>query len=457
MKTGKILIVDDNIQILNSLKLLLKNEFEEVTTAKNPGQIHGLLQSGVFDVILLDMNYKTGDNSGNEGIFWLREILKSDPSAIVILITAYGDIELAVKAIKEGAIDFVTKPWDADKLIVTLKNALVLRKSKAEVTQLKVQQKQLTDDISRKFSMFTGGSKAMNEIYNTISKVAKTDANVLILGENGTGKEVIAHEIHRQSKRANQIFLAVDMASLGEGVFESEMFGHMKGAFTDARDDRAGRFETASGGTLLLDEIGNLSMSLQSKLLTVLQNRQVTRMGSNKTIDINIRLITATNKNLETLVSQNMFREDLLFRINTITIELPPLRERKEDIPGLADYFLQQYSCKYEKPQLKFNGLAYEKLQSYSWPGNIRELKHTIEKTVILCDSNIIGPDNVFLKGSGSKSEFNDNAQKLADIEKEAIHRVLTKCNGNLSKAAEILDISRTTLYAKIEKYGLLS
>jgi len=454
-KSGKILIVDDNLQILNSLQLLLKPEFEAITLLKNPNQIPALLYSGNYDIILLDMNFKSGDSSGNEGIFWLSEILKRDPQAVVIMITAYGDINLAVRAIKEGATDFIAKPWEAEKLIVTLKNALRLRNSGMEVQKLQVKQQQMNEDIEKQFKIFRGSSKVMEEIYKTVEKVAQTDANILIIGENGTGKEVIAREIHRRSNRAADIFLAVDMGSISETLFESEMFGHLKGSFTDAREDRAGRFETASGGTLFMDEISNLTLPAQGKLLGVLQNREITRVGSSKSIPIDIRLVSATNKNPAVLVQQNLFREDLLFRINTIQIELPPLRERKEDIPGLADYFLSQYAAKYGKPLLKVNGAAYDALVQHTWAGNIRELKHTIEKAVILCDSNVLKPGDFALKDKIIMTPGETMLSSLFDIEKDAIIKALEKCRGNVSLAARILDISRTTLYAKMREYGI--
>ena len=454
-KIGKILIVDDNIQILNSLNLLLKQEFSEITRIKNPNQIPSLLFANNFDIILLDMNFTSGDNSGNEGLFWLSEILKIDPMMVVIMITAYGDINLAVSAIKKGATDFIPKPWDADKLIITLRNALEIRSSRAEVKRLQIKQQQLNEDIEKQYRMFRGASKKMVEIYKTMDKVAQTDANILILGENGTGKEVIAREIHKKSGRSSEIFLAVDMGSLSETLFESEMFGHVKGSFTDAREDRAGRFETASGGTLFLDEIGNLSMPSQSKLLGVLQNLEITRLGSNKPVAVDFRLITATNKNPEDLVHQNLFREDLLFRINTIQIELPPLRERKEDIPGLADYYLAVFTSKYEKTSLKMTGTAYDALMDYHWSGNIRELKHTIEKAVILCDSAVIKPADLYLKEMVLKHQEVDSIHSLSDIEKNAIVRILEKCKGNITQAAKILDISRTTLYTKMKEYHI--
>lgn len=454
-KKGNILIVDDNKQILNSLSILLKSEFEGIETIQNPNLIPNKLQSGQFDVIMLDMNFAAGRTTGNEGIFWLREILKSDPLAIVILITAYGDIELAVKSIKEGATDFVTKPWDAEKLIITLKNAVELRHSKLEIKKLKEKKEELTNEIDRHYQMFLGQSEAFSQILSTIEKVARTDADVLLTGENGTGKEVVAREIHRRSNRANEVFVSADMASLTETLFESEMFGHIRGSFTDAKTDRTGRFEAASGGTLFLDEIGNLSMSLQAKLLVTLQNRQIIKVGSNKPIDVNIRLICATNKSLSEMVENNTFREDLLYRINTIQIDLPPLRARTDDIAGLADYFLKHYAAKYDKPSITIHKKAYEQLESYHWPGNIRELKHTIEKAVILCDSDILNPGDFFLKPALSGKDT-PSSLKMEEVEKWAIEEVLRKSKGNLSKAAYMLDISRTTLYAKMNKYQII-
>jgi DNA-binding NtrC family response regulator len=454
-KSGKILIVDDNTQILNALQLLLKPEFQEIMLIKDPNRLPSLLYEYSFDLILLDMNFRSGLNSGNEGLFWLSEILKRDPLAVVIMITAYGDIDLAVRAIKEGATDFITKPWEAEKLIVSLKNALDIRYSRIEVRDLKGKQRQLKDDMDRQYRMFRGTSKKMEEVYKTIEKVAETEANVLLAGENGTGKEVVAREIHKRSKRASEIFLAVDMGSLSETLFESEMFGHVKGSFTDAGEDRIGRFETASGGTLFLDEIGNLSLTVQSKLLGALQNREIMRLGSSRPVAVDIRLISATNKNLEELVQLNLFREDLLFRINTIQIELPPLRERREDIAGLADYFLSQYVTKYEKSFLRMDSSAYDALMQYCWPGNIRELNHTIEKAVILCDSGIIKPQDLNLKEKTSFVREEESISSLRNLEKNAVLKALEKCRGNISRTAKMLDISRTTLYSKMKEYGL--
>lgn len=452
---GKILVIDDNTQILDSLKLLLKYEFKEISCYQDPNSIVDKLQTNPFDVILLDMNFKNPNNTGKEGIFWLKEILKRDPLAVVILITAFGDIALAVQAIKEGATDFITKPWDADKLIVTLKNALELRLNKVKVKKLQSSQTVLQSDIDKHFQMYTGSSMSMKEVFRTIEKVAATDANVLIYGENGTGKELIARELHRKSNRADESFISVDLGSINESLFESELFGHVKGAFTDARNDRAGRFEVASGGTLFMDEISNLPLPQQAKLLTALQSRKITKLGSNNATPIDIRLITATNRNLEEMIEQGLFREDLFYRINTITIHLPPLRDRKEDIPGLAAFFINQYAAKYNKPNISLSPKANDALLNYSWPGNIRELKHTIEKAIILCDSDKIQPVDLALKPSSAMSYKSSDNKSLSEFEKQAISIALEKAKGNLSLAAKTLKISRTTLYAKIQKYNL--
>ncbi len=452
---GKILVVDDNLQIINSLQLLLKPEFREIAVLRDPNQLSSMLSRQSFDIILLDMNFKSGDNSGNEGYYWLAEILKKDPTVMVIMITAYGDIHLAVRAIKEGATDFIAKPWDAEKLIVTLRNALNLKKSKAEVRKLQIRQKQLNEDLGRQDKLFRGTSNKMEEIYKTVDKVAATEANVLILGENGTGKEVIAREIHRKSRRSAEIFLSVDMGSLSESLFESEMFGHVMGSYTDAKEDRTGRFESASGGTLFLDEIGNLSLSSQGKLLGAIQNLEITRLGDSRPIPVDIRLITATNKDPEELIRQHLFREDLLFRINTIQITLPPLRERKEDIPGFADFFMEKYTFKYGKPSVKLSSASYNSLVNCYWSGNIRELSHTIEKAVILCDGPVIRPEDLYLKEKTGPREAGESSQSLRDFEKEGIVKVLRSSKGNISNAAKLLGISRTTLYSKMREYGI--
>ena len=453
---GKILIADDNEDILKSLLFILRQEFEEIVTIKNPAKSASLLHSGQYDVLLLDMNFSAGINSGNEGIFWLREILKSDPDAVIILITAYGDVELAVEAMKEGATDFIQKPFDPVRLISTVKSAFQLRQSKRQVAKLIDKQKHLSEELNKKYTTLIGDSKEMTDILSTVRKVAPTDANVLILGENGTGKELIAREIHRQSKRANEIFISVDLGSLSESLFESELFGHLKGAFTDAREDRKGRFETASGGTLFLDEIANLPISLQSKLLTVLQNRYIIPVGSNKIVPIDVRLITATNKSLSDLIMNDLFREDLMFRINTVQIEIPPLRIRKDDILLLSEHFLKTYGKKYEKSGLRISRTAIDKLKQYEWPGNVRELQHIIENAVIMIDDNIIRPENLrFTTGltserAGLKATFN-----LNNIEKLTIREALFKHKGNINQTAKELGITRKTLYSKIQKYEL--
>jgi two-component system response regulator HydG len=453
---GKILIVDDNEGILKSLSFILKQEFEEVTAIKNPAKFTSLLQSGSFDIILLDMNFSAGINTGNEGIFWLKEITKSDPNAVVILITAYGDIELAVKAMKEGATDFIQKPFDPVKLVSTVKSAYQLRLSKLQVSKLINKQKQLSADLDKTFTSFIGESPAMRNILATVRKVAPTDANVLILGENGTGKELIAREIHRQSGRADDVFISVDLGSLSESLFESELFGHTKGAFTGAYDDRKGRFETATGGTLFLDEIGNLPISMQSKLLTVLQNRYIIPVGSNKPITVDVRLITATNKHLTEMIKDNLFREDLMFRINTIQIEIPPLRYRTEDIILLTEHFLKLYGKKYEKSYLKISVTAIEKLKQYEWPGNVRELQHMIENAVIMADESVIKPEDLhFTTRISSGKPLSDNSLNLSNVEKLTIKEALFKHKGNINRTAKELGITRKTLYSKIEKYEL--
>ncbi len=452
---GKILIVDDNAGVLDSLDLFLKNKFEKITTLRNPNQILSLLGQDEYDIVLLDMNFTAGVNIGNEGLFWLRKILKTEPTPIVILITAYGDIELAVTAMKDGATDFVVKPWDNKKLLATLQAAMKLRESQIEVNKLKSRQKLIYQDINKHFKMFTGMSEAMQPIYSTIAKVAKTDASVLITGENGTGKEIVAREIHAESKRHNEVFISVDLGSLTETLFESEMFGHVKGAFTDAKENRTGRFENASGGTLFLDEIGNLSVSLQAKLLTVLESRMVIPVGSNKEIPFNIRLISATNKNILKLSEAGAFRQDLFYRINTVTIELPPLRERGNDIIILAENFLKEYSEKYEKHKLCFGISAIETLLNYKWPGNIRELKHTIEKAVILSDSEIIHPENFSLGNYFGQILEQPSAISMDEAEKKIISTCLDRHRWNISEAARELKIGRQTLYRKIRNYGL--
>lgn len=455
-QNGKILVVDDNDGILKSLQFILSEEYSTVNTLRNPKSLISTIRENRYDVILLDMNFSAGINTGNEGIFWLREIIKTDPDAIVILITAYGDINLAVRAMKEGATDFIEKPFDTPRLLATLRSAFNLGRSKREVARLRGKQQHLAGDIDRQYTITPGQSEAMNQLMGIVRKVAPTDASVLILGENGTGKEVIAREIHRLSKRSAELFIPVDLGAISETLFESELFGHTKGSFTDAREDRIGRFESASGGTLFLDEIGNLPLSHQAKLLTVIQRGEVTPVGSNQPVKTDVRIITATNKKLDQMIRENLFREDLLFRINTVQIEIPPLRNRTEDILPLAEYFLGIYGKRYEKHTIKIAGDAVEKLKKHNWPGNVRELQHIIENAVIMCEKNIIRATDLRFtsRPMGSRLGLSPSL-KLEDVEKLAIGEVLFKHRGNINQAAMELGITRKTLYAKISKYGL--
>jgi len=453
--SGKLLIVDDHKQVLKALIQLLEPEFESVTGISNPNQIISCINKEEYDVILLDMNFSAGVNTGNEGIYWLNRILKSDPLASVVMITAYSDVNLAVRAIKEGATDFVVKPWDNNKLIVTMQTAFKLRQSKIENKKLRERQKQINKGIINKDGPLIGKSQAMEKVLKVLNKVARTDANVLVLGENGTGKELIVKEIHNNSHRADEIFISIDIGSITESLFESEMFGHVKGAFTDAREDKTGWFETASGGTLFLDEIGNLSLTMQSKLLTAIQNRVIYKVGSKTPIPFDIRLVCATNKNLEVLVSKNLFREDLYYRINTIVIEIPPLRDRGEDIVLLAEHFLKEYAGKYEKFYLKFSSKTLDKLMKYNWPGNVRELRHTIEKAVILCDSDVLMPEDFIISHSIQQTSLQQKPITFAEIEKQALQIALNNNNGSVLKASKELEIARQTMYNKMQKYNL--
>ncbi|GGX11574.1 sigma-54-dependent transcriptional regulator [Aquimarina muelleri] len=451
MQNGKVLVIDDNKSLLSALEILLQFEFEQVITISNPNQISSFQNLEDIDIILLDMNFSAGVNTGNEGLFWLREIKKKAPQTSVIMMTAYGAVDLAVEALKEGATDFILKPWNNEKLLATIKSAYSLRKSRKEVQELKQKESHLKQVINQDSNYIIGNSKALTSVLNLVRKVAKTDVNVLITGENGTGKELIARELHRMSTRKNEVFIGVDMGSISETLFESELFGHTKGAFTDAKEDRAGKFEAANNGSLFLDEIGNLSLQTQAKLLSAIQNRTVVRVGSNKQTSVNIRLICATNCNLNQMVSDGIFREDLLYRINTIHIEVPPLRERDADILVLADFYLKKYASKYAKPSLRINTTAEEKLMAYSWPGNVRELQHTIERAVILCEGNVLKPTD-FLLSKNSVPSLDKSPETLDEMEQMMIQNALDKNNGNYSAAANQLGISRQTLYNKIKK-----
>jgi DNA-binding NtrC family response regulator len=456
-KSGKILIVDDNEDLLKAAKMHLKRHFSQVDIEKNPEAIPSLMNNEDYDVILLDMNFTKDVSSGSEGYYWLERILQLDPSAVVVLITAYGDIQMAVKAIKAGATDFVVKPWENEKLLATLYSAMRLRESRDVIENLKIKNHEINQVLNDRYSEIIGQSSAMQRIFQTIDRVAKTDANVLILGENGTGKEVIARAIHRNSSRKNENFASVDLGSITETLFESELFGHKKGSFTDAKEDRAGRFEMANHGTLFLDEIGNLSMPLQAKLLTVLQNRKVSRVGSNKDTPIDIRLICATNMPLYDMVKENRFRQDLLYRINTIEIEIPPLRERFEDIPLLANHFLKHYAAKYDKPVTKISEGAMSRMHKHPWPGNIRELQHALERAIILSATNVLQPEDFnFTPSSGKEDgQLSLDQYNLEEVEKLLIRKVLKKYNGNITQAASELGLTRSSLYRRLEKYGL--
>ena len=451
---GKILIVDDNQSVLTSLELLLQNDFREVFTLKNPANLISTIRQKQVDVILLDMNFKAGINTGNEGIHWLKRIYESDPTISVVLITAYGDVELAVRAVKEGAFDFILKPWDNTKLISTLHAAMKLRYSKVENRGLREKTRNLTQAITPMEHSVIGKSACMKNVFKLIQKVAKTDANVLLTGENGTGKEVVAQEIHRLSDRNQELMLGVDLGAISETLFDSELFGHTKGSFTDAKEDRAGKFEIANKGTLFLDEIGNISIGLQAKILAAIQNRTVTRIGSNTTIPIDIRLISATNRDLQKMIAEGQFREDLLYRINTISIEIPPLRERGSDILLLAAYFLNRYSVKYNKPGIKLQVNAEQRLMNYPWPGNVRELQHCIERAVILTDGNQIEETNLALN-SQIQSSGSVTIQTFDEMEKQMILASIEKEKGNMSAVAKSLGITRPTLYSKMNRYDI--
>jgi two-component system, NtrC family, response regulator HydG len=453
---GKILVIDDDEDVLLAARLLLKQHVELVHTEKDPTNIPNLIGNLSYDVILLDMNFTRDVTSGGEGFYWLKKILEADPLAVVVLITAFGDVDMAVRAIKEGAADFILKPWHNEKLLATLSSAIKLRRSCREVAILKSRQKQLVEDMNQPFHEFIGVSSAMQQVFTTIRKVAGTDADILILGENGTGKELVARAVHRNSSRKDDVFIGVDMGAISETLFESELFGHVKGAFTDARSDRAGRFEIASGGTLFLDEIGNLSPALQAKILRVLETREVVPLGSNKPRPVDIRLICATNMPIHEMVKGKQFRQDLLYRMNTVEIHLPPLKERDGDISLLIDHFLALYSGKYKKPIKKISPAALKKLETYHWPGNVRELQHAMERAVILSDSRVLQPGDFFLTTAVREIDsVTFDSYNLEDVEKIVICKVVEKHKGNISRAAQELGLTRTSLYRRMEKYGI--
>ena len=449
LKNARILVIDDDTDVLTAVKLLLKTEVKEVVTEVNPEMIHSLLSVSRFDIVLLDMNFKSSINTGNEGIFWLKKIKEIDQHISVIMITAYGDIDLAVRSLKEGATDFIVKPWHNEKLLDAIKGIL------------KTRGKVISDiPVSSSFNIgkeIISESEVMSDIFFKIEKIAPTDANIFILGENGTGKDLIAKAIHENSLRSDRPFIKVDVGALTETLFESELFGHKKGSFTGAGEDRAGRFESANGGTLFLDEIGNISMQQQAKLLSVLQNRQVSRVGSNVPVNIDIRLICATNLPITELADENRFRKDLIYRINTVEILVPPLRKRAADIMILARHFAKVYAAKYLKPVPGFDAKAIEKLNHYNFPGNVRELQYTMERAIIMAEGEMLSPaDLIFSPIENAVSEAAEiKDMNLGVVEKNTILRVIEKHSGNISKAAKELGITRTALYRRLSKYDI--
>lgn len=453
---GKILAIDDNEDILFAIKLLLKPHVEIIDTLNNPQNIPDYVRTGNYDVVLLDMNFTKDAISGQEGFDWLAKILEIDPSAVVVFITAYGDAEKAVRSIKAGATDFILKPWQNEKLLATISSSIQLSRSRKENVSLRFKQKEISAVLDQPFHEFIGTSPEMASVFSTIQKVAQTDANILILGENGTGKELVARALHRNSLRKDEVFISVDLGSISETLFESELFGHEKGAFTDAKNEKAGRFEIASGGTLFLDEIANLTVPLQTKLLTVIERKEVTRVGANNPLQVDVRLICATNNDIHRMVDDNTFRQDLLYRVNTVEIHLPPLRERTGDIPLLAAHFLKNYSKKYKKAIRGLSSAAFKTLNQYHWPGNVRELQHAIERAVIMSDSEILQSEDFILTSKKKKvADFEIDSYNLDEIEKNIIEKVLKQHQGNITQTATDLGLTRTSLYRRMEKYGL--
>ncbi len=450
LKNTSILVIDDDPDVLIAVRLLLKTEVKKVVTEKNPENLPALLRETNFDMVLLDMNFKSSINTGNEGLYWLKRIKDLNSTVPVIMITAYGDIDLAVRSLKEGASDFLLKPWHNEKLLTNIEE-IIQKTRRAESGAAKKDAENSTG------TELLAESEAMKNIFFKVEKIAPTDANILILGENGTGKDLIAKIIHQKSLRAKEPFIKVDVGALTETLFESELFGHKKGAFTDAREDRIGRIEAANGGTLFLDEIGNISLQQQAKLLSVLQNRQVIRLGTNQPIPVDIRLICATNVPLQELANENRFRKDLIYRINTVEIMLPPLRLRKDDVILLAKYFAKQYAAKYRKPSIELDRSALDKLMKYPFPGNVRELQYTMERAIIMSDNEVLSEKDLLFSPiestAGNANEHDDF--KLSTIEKNTILHVIEKHNGNISKAAKELGLTRTALYRRLSKYDI--
>lgn len=451
-KQGRILIIDDDRDVQLSAELVLKDGHKQIRSLSNPSDLPALMQQEQFDVVLLDMNFTRGMTKGDEGFYWLRKIKELSPHTQIIMATAYGEIDLAVAAIKQGASDFLVKPWDNDKLISTVNTCLQLSQSRKQIDHLQQTQFALTEKLDAEFKEIIGESAVMQKVFKLMDKVAATDASVLILGENGTGKELVARAIHKRSSRRHSAMISVDLGAITASLFETEMFGHKKGAFTDAREDRAGRFEIADGGTLFLDEIGNLSLPLQAKLLGALESRTITRVGSDISLPIDIRLICATNLPAEELNDTEKFRRDLLYRINTVEIDLPPLRARKSDIPLLAQHYLKLYAKKYNKPEISLSQEELRKLEAYHWPGNIRELQHALELTVIVSDTAQVSLQDNLLR----PQELEPSAElNLSRLEQQTISNAIRLFDGNLTQVAKALGLGRTTLYRKMEKYGL--
>lgn len=450
-KQGQILIVDDNEDILFALNLLLEPHCEKVRVTTDPERIAYFINTFHPDVILLDMNFHKDVAGGQEGFYWLEQIKALDPDAVVIFITAYADMEKAVRAIKAGAVDFIPKPWEKEKLLATVSAAVRLRMSRKEVDSLRRQVEVLQGAVPP----LIGESPAMCRLMDMIGHLSQTDANILILGENGTGKDLVAQQLYRHSPRAGGPFVHIDMGSIPEQLFESELFGYEKGAFTDARKTKPGRMETASGGTLFLDEIGNLSAAMQAKLLTAIEKKEIVRLGANVPVPIDVRLISATNADLDRLIREGLFRQDLLYRINTIELHIPPLRERGDDVLLLADFFIKRFAAKYNKKVSSISTMTGRKLKEYAWPGNVRELQHAMERAVILCTGSTVTPADLMLSAKGKNRGNIPGTLNLETLERQAVEQALAQCGGNISRAAQLLGITRFALYRKMEKYGL--
>jgi len=452
-ENAHILIIDDDPDVLLTGEIVLKQRFSKVSSIDHPKKADEVLKSGEVEVLLLDMNYSPGANDGKEGLEWISKLHDSHPQIKIIIITAYGEITLAVEAMKRGAIDFVTKPWEYEKIQVSVSNAVKLARSEKEIQRLETKQQGLKQHLVAKSDQVIAESSEMKQVLKMVEKVSRTDANILLLGENGTGKGLMAKLVHEMSSRAGEVFMSVDLGSITESLFESELFGHKKGAFTDAREDRMGRFEAADGGTIFLDEIGNLTPQMQSKLLTVIQNRELTRVGENKPRSFDVRIIAATNAKLEEMIEKGEFREDLFFRLNTIELDLPPLRDRLADIGPMVNHFIGKFCKKYAQDQPKMGADTLEKLKKYHWPGNIRELEHAVERAVILSDGVTLMPEDFNLRKQMRSDDFIATTN-LEELERITIDKVIKKNEGNMSKVAQELGIGRTTLYRKLEKYG---